>query len=109
SKAQLKGSSLPKPAMKTENASRNWLELSITVFVPTLVLAAYIMHKGGSLGELKSLIAATLIGLFGAIAHYAVLTAMRRSAWRDEVLLQTGLRLAVSALVAVLVGRLFFG
>lgn len=95
--------------MKTEKASLNWLELLITVFVPTLVLAAYLLHKGAALGDLKSLLAAACVGLLGALAHYTVVAAVRKTAWKDEVLLQTGLRLALSAALAVAVGRAFFG
>jgi hypothetical protein len=95
--------------MKTSAKSLNWLESSITVFVPSLALAAYLTHRGFELGGLRSLLAAGFLGLVGAVVHFGVARLLKRTSLRDEVALKTCLHLVLSLGLAVAVGRLFVG
>lgn len=95
--------------MTTQRKSSNRLELILTLILPTLALAACLLTLGADLGSLRAWAAAAVLGLLSSTAHFFASRALRASKWKDEVLLQTGLRATLSICLGFLVGAAFFG
>lgn len=95
--------------MTTKHKSSNPLELILTLILPTLALAACLLAYGADLGSVRAWFAAAVLGLLSSTAHFFATRAFRQSKWKDEILLQTGIRAALSICLAFLVGTAFFG
>ncbi len=94
--------------MTSKKTSFNGLEVALTVVVPTLALAAYLLSIGAELPTLRAYVAAVLVGAASSVGHFVFLRWAKTSSLRDEVLLQTVLRAMLSVALAVLGGAAVF-
>lgn len=91
-----------------KSSTFNKLDWLVSIGIPSVVFALYASHKGVSLPSLNLLILGVPLGVVLVAAHIGTLALVRKAGLQSEVLLQTALRIAVSAGIAVGYGALLF-
>jgi len=90
--------------MTTKHAPINWLEWTISVLVPTLAFALFAAHQGEHLPSIRVLWLGVPLGAALVVVNRTAVHFLNKGGLRDEVLLQTLLRVVLSVGLAVVYG-----